>query len=448
MNSKSEIIVRIPKEVYKIIQSDLCRPHDFALERVGFVSSSHKRLKDGSYIILIKDYHPVADKNYIEDPSVGARINSDAIREALQRTISEDVGVFHIHHHCFSETVPKFSYTDLSDNPEIVKSLSYANKNQAHGMIVTGRNGINVSILIPGEKEFISVTKIVVVGYPLQLSFPKVNFPDENDERYDRQSFLGENSQFFMENVRVGIVGLGGGGSHFVQQLAHLGFRKFVLFDPQRTDITNINRNVGTGIKNAEKEEYKIDIAVKVIRNVIPDADIIEVQDTWQNKPEKLQTCDIVFGGVDLFIGRSQLEAECRRYLIPLIDIGMDVHDQYENEPPSMSGQVILSMPGMPCFRCLGFITDENQKEEAAKYGDAGGKPQVVWANGTLASNAIGIGVDLITGWTGKKDRLIYTAFDGNRGELKDHIRHKFIRSNECIHYPIKDCGPAKFSNL
>ena len=46
----------------------------------------------------------------------------------------------------------------------------------------------------------------------------------------------------------------------------------------------------------------------------------------WQDRPEPLRGCDIVFGCVDSFAERRELEIACRRHLIPLIDIGMDVH--------------------------------------------------------------------------------------------------------------------------
>ena len=179
----------------------------------------------------------------------------------------------------------------------------------------------------------------------------------------------------------------------------------------------------------------------------MPKAKVEKVYDKWQANPEKLQQCDIVIGGVDSFLGRNDLEAECRRYLIPLIDIGMDIHDDYESENPSMVGQVLLSMPGYPCFKCFGFLNDDNLTKEAAKYGAAGGKPQVVWSNGILASNAVGVVVDLITGWTGQKDKIVYNSYDGNLGILSEHVRLKYLKS-VCVHYPIKDSGAPKFKKL
>ena len=41
--------------------------------------------------------------------------------------------------------------------------------------------------------------------------------------RLDRQSFLGPDSDTILHEATIGVIGLGGGGSHIVQQSAHLG---------------------------------------------------------------------------------------------------------------------------------------------------------------------------------------------------------------------------------
>jgi hypothetical protein len=49
------------------------------------------------------------------------------------------------------------------------------------------------------------------------------------------------------------------------------------------------------------------------------------------------------------------------------------------------------------CLRCMGIICDDVLERE--RYGAAGGRPQVVWPNGMLASAAVGIAVQLLTPW-------------------------------------------------
>ena len=53
-------------------------------------------------------------------------------------------------------------------------------------------------------------------------------------KQFNRQSFLGAGSEALLESSEVGIIGLGGGGSHIAQQLAYVGVGRFTLIDPQQ----------------------------------------------------------------------------------------------------------------------------------------------------------------------------------------------------------------------
>lgn len=75
--------IRIPALLYRQMMADLRRPHEYASERVGFLHTSSVLLKTGVLIIVAKEYTPVDDADYEEDPSVGAKISSAAIRKAM-----------------------------------------------------------------------------------------------------------------------------------------------------------------------------------------------------------------------------------------------------------------------------------------------------------------------------------------------------------------------------
>lgn len=266
--------------------------------------------------------------------------------------------------------------------------------------------------------------------------------------RYHRQSFLGDNSEHLIGSTTVAIVGLGGGGSHIGQQLAHAGFRKFVLYDNDIAELSNLNRTVGMTVDDVSARSEKLKIAVRLIRGLQPNADIMESPSRWQDNPTPLRKCDIIFGCVDGFDERRQLESCARRFLIPYIDIGLDVHHILP-DPPRMAGQIILSLPGKPCMTCMGFLTEEKLAEEASRYGAAGPRPQVIWANGVLSSTAVGIAVDIITGWTGRSSDAIYLSYDGNLGILQPHPRLKYLQhSSSCIHFPMSNLGDPAFSPI
>ncbi len=268
----------------------------------------------------------------------------------------------------------------------------------------------------------------------------------DQTDAFSRQSFLGPRSQEFIERCVVGIVGLGGGGSHIAQQLAHLGFLNYVLFDRDVIEESNLNRLIGATMADVEAGTPKVEIARRTILGIRPKAAVRVRQDVWQNQPDELKICDILFGCVDGFDQRRQLEGAARRYLIPLLDVGMDVH-QAEAGPPSISGQVILSMPGHACMTCLGFLDEKNLAEEAAAYGAAGTHPQVVWSNGILASAAVGLAVDLVTDWSRSLRGTVYLSYRGNFGTLQPDALLRFAPPR-CEHFKVSDAGPPIFRSL
>lgn len=255
-------------------------------------------------------------------------------------------------------------------------------------------------------------------------------------DRYARQSFLGPRAEDLIGNATVAVVGLGGGGSHVAQQLAHVGVGHLVLFDPDRAEVTNLNRLVGATEADVQHHTPKVDIARRVALGVNPAAQVNTLPVQWQLAAEALREADIVVSCVDSYAARQDLEVSARRFLIPLVDIGMDIH--VVNGRPHMTGQIIVSLPGGPCMRCLGFLTDENLRQEANQYGAAGGRPQVVWANGVLASVAIGLIVELLTGWQGRDMAAEYLHYDGNEHAIARSPRLTYA-PKVCAHFPA-DC--------
>ena len=252
-------------------------------------------------------------------------------------------------------------------------------------------------------------------------------------ERYVRQSFLGPRSEEIFKNCRVCIIGLGGGGSHVVQQLAHIGIGNFLVFDADHVEDSNLNRLVGATQEDVAAKTPKTVVAARLIKGINPTASIVPIPKKWQESAERLRDSDVIFGCVDSFSERQQIEATARRCLIPYIDIGMDVHP-LENQF-AISGQVILSMPGELCMRCMGFLRDDLLAREAANYGAAGSRPQVLWPNGVLASLAVGIFIQLVTPWNKHRRRVWYLEYDGNSQTVATSNRLTHLAGTVCNHF-------------
>lgn len=159
--------MRLPRPLYQEALADLKRRHPFAAERVGFlfvrVGST-----DGAVLLLGCGYAPVADAEYVEDLGVGARINSTAIRSAMQRVLDTRQGVFHVHLH-EHRGAPRFSWVDTREHGRLVPSFQAVGPKSVHGALVFSLNGAGAVAWPADALDPVVVDRISVVGYPLSL---------------------------------------------------------------------------------------------------------------------------------------------------------------------------------------------------------------------------------------------------------------------------------------
>jgi molybdopterin/thiamine biosynthesis adenylyltransferase len=268
-----------------------------------------------------------------------------------------------------------------------------------------------------------------------------------SDRDFTRQSFLGPRAQEILAGTRVAIAGLGGGGSHVAQQLAHVGVGEIRLIDPENIDPSNLNRLVGATQVDVDRGAPKVEIAWRTILGIRPWANAPVEQRKWQEADYLIKDAHVLFGCLDGYQQRDYLESAARRYCIPYIDIGMDVTKVGE-DAFAVAGQMVMTRPGGPCMRCLGFITDERLSEEENRYGDAGTNPQVVWTNGTLASLAVGAFIKLVTPWFGVNDKFTWLELDGNTQTVSPSQQPKYMpQFDTCPHHSGReDLGDPFFS--
>lgn len=260
-----------------------------------------------------------------------------------------------------------------------------------------------------------------------------------------RQGFLGPNLDTTLAQTTLGFIGLCGGGGHIVQQIAHIGFGKFVIADFDHVEDTNLTRMIGSQPNDAKRRRQKTAVIKRMIRRIDPAACIDILDAEWQTNTLPFRECSVIFGCVDSIRARAELEAFCRRFRIAYIDIGMDVHVLGANEY-AISGQVAVSLPQLPCLRCMGLVTDAALAREAARYGAAGGRPQVVWPNGVLASTAVAQAMAWLLPWTKATVPALLLEYDGNRMTLRESSKLSVIEKQPCPHFEHSSVGDPLFS--
>ena len=148
------------------IRNDLRRPHPFAYERVGFISAGLSTSGEG-LLVLARQYRPVAGDEYLNDPTVGAMMGPDAIRNALQWALRDGVAMFHVHTHG-GHGVPGFSRIDLRENAKFVPDFFKVAPQCAHGAIVLSDTAAHGLIWVSRPRPNHFITSFVEVGVPLR----------------------------------------------------------------------------------------------------------------------------------------------------------------------------------------------------------------------------------------------------------------------------------------
>lgn len=77
----------------------------------------------------------------------------------------------------------------------------------------------------------------------------------------------------------------------------------------------------------------------------------------------------------------------------------------------------------------MGLLPHHLLQEEAAKYGNAGSRPQVVWPNAILASIAVGFFMQILTPWSKNRTFPSLLEYDGNRQTVEESNKLRTFKS-------------------
>lgn len=169
--------------------------------------------------------------------------------------------------------------------------------------------------------------------------------------------------QRLLSQARVGVVGLGGNAAPYVQTMAHMGVRDFVLVDPDRIDGTSLNRLIGA--RPGDIGKHKVDIAKRTVRLLHADTQIQALPLTVfeRDAVRHLCTVDLLVGATDSMAARLALCLLASRYMIPLVDTGVHVAGEH-GALTDCFGQVRVAGPDGACLRCLGGVDLETAGQE------------------------------------------------------------------------------------
>ena len=382
--------------------------------------TSHSQ-RGGRRFLVREILHVPADAYTVQAPSQ-LELMPIFLAAAIKRARLEKTSIFLTHTHPFGGPVC-FSRADDRGEQVLMPTLFQRVPEAWHGALVMGPDGFDARAR-RSASESVHIERLSEVGPSLHV-YQRQNAQVNSvfDDVFDRSiRAFGRSGQRRLEQLTIGIVGLGGTGSLVAEQLAHLGARAITLIDPDRLDMTNLNRVVGATPSDVGRP--KVEVAADHIHRVRPHVEIVPISGNVVDKSPAaaLLDTDIIFCCTDTHGSRAVLNQLAYQYLIPVIDVGVRI-DAHGGKATAMAGRVQMLSPGLPCLVCdevldpeavrRDFLSDGQRRADPYIVGHQEPQPAIISVNGTVASLAVTMLLSAVSGLPSPPRRLIYRIAEG-----------------------------------
>lgn len=403
-------------------------------ERFGFFLAGTVQTPDGPRF-CVRAYRPVPDDAIQWAPDSPRVIQLQEILNVINEAKREDLAVIEAHSHPHAHDNVEFSLIDDEGFQEFVPYVLDSLEGRPYGALVFGRSSVDGRYWTrPDQGD--PLNKVVVAGDRLDIIRPtgareRATDTSLQPDRFDRQILaFGEEGQRDIADLTVAVVGLGGLGSHVVQQLAYLGVRSFVLIDDDPVEESNLNRLVGAQPEDVGKS--KAQIARRMVERIAgPEETTIRTAKVQVPDPlaeDLMATADVVFGCADNDGARLILNQLAKGYNLPYFDLGSGIGVD-DGEVRNVGGRIAYVDPEGPCLNCMDeidrtearfFLSSDEEQESDIDRGYVDEEdltaPSVVSLNGAVASLAVNAFLLHVTGIGPPEPLLYYYASEPGPG--------------------------------
>lgn len=435
------IELRVPGDLHSALVADITRSREWA----GYLLCGVLRLPART-ILLGREWRPVPAGMEIRGTGHGFSWNPDFDIEMLNTAQREALACVVLHYHGGSS--PDLGHK--SDRPTADSLMPFLSREAAgrpHLFGVVGDHAMN-AIAFQDGVEIEGLSSYIVTSGSLDRWHTKLDCSAESaiEGRHDRLvRGFGSDAHARLRQTTVGVVGCGGGGSHVIQQLAYLGVGSLVLVDADHVEESNLNRLIGAYPAPAPASRSwidrflrrhhgdvgraKVEVMERLVSAIDPAVTVRSIREPFPTSStvDALRGVDLLVACVDRLQVRDDLNRLAKRYLIPMIDIGIEIalDRGRAGQIVGIPGRVTKVLPDGPCLRCQGVVSDDLlEKERGGRPPGYAGDPTlpdpaVVSLNGIVASLAATEVLQQVTGFADAAGPNCGWIFDGIAGAVE-----------------------------
>jgi hypothetical protein len=445
-SADNKVFLSVPPQIWNDFRNTLLAMRSGHEEVIGFFFCTRHVLPNGSLRLLPRAWVVPSRECYDFQSSTGLELRQDFHCYLVHTYLSRGLDAVHIHTHP-GLTTPSFSGVDDQHEAEYARFLARLPRQPllVSGVFDEQLNHAKFRVWKAGACQPCDL---------VEFSTTWLGFREPDDgaygelPRFHRQRVFGSGVQQTLARMTVGLIGCGGLGAAFAEQLARLGVRSWVLVDPDRLDESNLNRMPFATPTMARRRWSKVRYLKQVIRRAWPAEALIQhfvanVSDPRVEGP--LSACDLLVVATDNHLSRMIAQEIALRYVRPLLSLGTLIDARQGNKELRFYCRVTHPpVHGGWCLMCASVIDPMIAAAEAAPQEladmvkDAGyvpdvQAPAVYWLNSVCASLGVQVIHGAISGFLDVSAGLDWTL------ELRDG---RWFRLNhntfpECLH-----CSP------
>jgi hypothetical protein len=361
------IEVRIPRHLWGRLLEEVRRPGP--REPVAFGLVSHAQTLNRT-LLLVRDVIVPPTTAFVESKAHGAKwtgaYNISLLNEALERGL----GILIFHYHGGAAQVG-MSDGDKTSARQLLPAFQMVAPGRPHGSVVLGESSVGGLILLPDASHLIKDFRLRFFNDDM-TTFPRVLANAADLLLHQNQPLLeGTVTRSTLGNMVVAVVGLSGGGTQVVRNLACLGVGELIGIDSQRVTRDNLLATGEFGWSDVLLRRRKTSAVRSQVWWINRHVRFTAVNALVPEPPAiaELKRADLIVGCVNNLNARADLQEIAWRYCIPYVDIGLGLYPLNPNDELSeigaITGNVFVALPGEACLWCTGFLSEEKLQLEA-----------------------------------------------------------------------------------
>lgn len=373
-------------------------------EVLGFLfCARHRTANEDRY--LAKHWVVPAPGDYARQSSGGLALKQAFHAHLLTAYIARGLHMVHVHTHP-GEHSPAFSATD--DRDEVAQSAALAHLPGSPRLISAVFN----RSMTAGIARIWAGHHATHAPIPIRRDWvPEACGPAIAGDAalFDRQRIFGEPVQRQLGNLTVALIGCGGLGAPFAEQLARLGVRAWILVDDDRVELTNLHRLPFSTPGMATRRTAKVAYVAGLIQRFWQGRATVTTLARPIEDPavqEAAARADLIVVATDNHHSRLLAQQVALRTVRPLLCLGTHIEQRPGEDAPRIYSRVTMPpLAGGWCLACGRVIDLTTAARESAdpmtrQQLTAGGylptvsAPAVYWVNSVGAA----MGVRLVHG--------------------------------------------------